>query len=263
MSGGQYLLGASDTDRDKFVVTHGAKINFGPFGPAGVHAPSAVPDGEGGIIVIFNMNQGKPTRDWNQIMTLPRRLTVDGDSVYQEPAGDIASLRKEHVQVASQTLPANQEIVLDTVSGNAMEIVAEIDPGDAPMVELNVLRSPDREEFTRIAFYKERGYRDRVNRTNAPASQVTLDTSYSSTAADVQSRAPETAQLPFDEGETLTLRVFVDRSVVEVFVNNTQCVAARVYPDRGDSIGVSLRSQGASSELISLDAWQMEDIYTA
>tara|TARA_Y100000588_G_scaffold279134_1_gene295939 strand:- start:10079 stop:11653 length:1575 start_codon:yes stop_codon:yes gene_type:complete len=263
MSGGQYLLGDYDTDRDKFVVTHGAKFNFGPFGPSGVHAPSAVPDGEGGIIVIFNMNQGKPTRDWNQIMTLPRRLTVDGDSVYQEPAGDIESLRKEHVQVASQTLPANQEIVLDTVSGNAMEIVAEIDPGDAPMVELNVLRSPDREEFTRIAFYKERGYRDRVNRTNAPASQVTLDTSYSSTAADVQSRAPETAQLPFDEGETLTLRVFVDRSVVEVFVNNTQCVAARVYPGRGESIGVSLRSQGASSELISLDAWQMEDIYTA
>ena len=28
------------------------------------------------------------------------------------------------------------------------------------MVELNVLRSPGKEEFTRIAFYRERGYRN-------------------------------------------------------------------------------------------------------
>ena len=263
MSGGQYLLGDYDTDRDKFVVTHGAKFNFGPYGPSGVHAPSAVPDGEGGIIVIFNMNPGKPTKDWNQIMTLPRRLTVDGDTVFVEPAGDLKSLRGDLVRVDGQTLAANQEVVLDGVSGNAMEIVSEIDPKDAPMVELNVLRSPNREEVTRIAFFKGRGYRDRVHNTNEPTSLITLDTSYSSAAADVRSRAPETAQVPFSEGDTLKLRIFIDRSVVEVFVNNTQCLAARVYPDRGDSAGVSLRSQGSTSELISFDAWQMADIYKA
>ena len=89
MSGGQYLLGDYDTDRDKFIVTHGAKFNFGPYGPSGVHAPSAAPDGKGGLVVIFNMNPGKPTAGWNQIMTLPRRLTVEGDEVVMEPTGDI------------------------------------------------------------------------------------------------------------------------------------------------------------------------------
>ena len=39
MSGGQYLLGDYDTERDKFVVTAGAKNNFGAASPAGVHAP--------------------------------------------------------------------------------------------------------------------------------------------------------------------------------------------------------------------------------
>jgi len=263
MSGGQYLLGDYDTDRDKFVVTHGAKFNFGPYGPSGVHAPSATPDGEGGLIVIFNMNPGKPTKDWNQIMTLPRRLTVEGDAVSIEPAGDVESLRGDHVQVEGQSIPANEEVVLDNVSGNAMEIIAEIDPKDAPVVELNVLRSPNREEVTRISFYRGRGYRDRIHNTNSPTSLITLDTSYSSTAADVRPRAPETAQVPFGEDETLKLRIFVDRSVVEVFVNGIQCVAARVYPDRKDSLGVSLRSQGAASELVSLDAWQMEDIYSS
>jgi len=47
MSGGQYLLGDYDTERDKFVVTYGGKFNFGPSTPSGVHAPSAAPDGKG------------------------------------------------------------------------------------------------------------------------------------------------------------------------------------------------------------------------
>jgi beta-fructofuranosidase len=55
--------------------------------------------------------------------------------------------------------------------------------------------------------------------------------------------------------------VFIDKSVVEVFVNGKQCVAMRVYPGRADSIGVSLRSQGQDATLKSLDAWQMKNIY--
>ncbi|MDH4241182.1 MAG: GH32 C-terminal domain-containing protein [Phycisphaerae bacterium] len=53
----------------------------------------------------------------------------------------------------------------------------------------------------------------------------------------------------------------MDRSVVEVFVNDRQCVAMRVYPGRPDSVGVSMRSQGKGAVLKSLDSWQMKNIY--
>ena len=46
-----------------------------------------------------------------------------------------------------------------------------------------------------------------------------------------------------------------------MFVNGKQCVAMRVYPGREDSVGVSLRSQGQDARVVSLDAWQMENIY--
>ena len=261
MSGGQYLLGDYDTEHEKFIVTHGAKFNFGPYGPSGVHAPSAAPDGEGGLVVIFNMNLGKPTVGWDQIMTLPRRLTVEGDEVLMEPTGDIESLRSNQVHIGPTTIPANEERVLNSVRGNAVEIAAEIDPGDAPMVELNVLRSPDRQEYTRIAFYRDRGYSDRINGTDTISSLLTLDTSYSSISPNALSRAPETAQVVLKKNEILKLRVFVDKSVVEVFANGRQCVAARVYPERADSVGVSLRAQGQTAELRTLDIWQMQNIY--
>ena len=92
-------------------------------------------------------------------------------------------------------------------------------------------------------------------------SLITIDTSRASLAADVRPRAPETAPVCLGEDEPLELRVFVDRSVVEVFVNGRQCVAVRVYPERDDSVGVIMHSQGAPSRLLSLDAWQMQSIW--
>lgn len=71
----------------------------------------------------------------------------------------------------------------------------------------------------------------------------------------------ETAPVILDEGERLQLRVFIDRSVVEVFVNGKQCVAVRVYPECPDSLGVSFRSQGVDGEIASLHAWQMKAIW--
>ena len=195
-------------------------------------------------------------------MSLPRRLTLIGrDELGIEPAGDIELLRGEHRHVGPTALPANQEIVLAGVEGNALEIVAEIEPKQAPMVEMDVLRSPSKQEYTRIAFYRNRGFRDHSWGAGDHQSLITIDSSYSSCAPDALSRAPETGPILIGADEPLRLRVFVDRSVVEVFANGRQCVALRVYPTREDSIGVSLRAQGQDAMLVSLDAWQMRSIW--
>jgi beta-fructofuranosidase len=271
MSGGQYLLGDYDTGRNKFVVTNHGNFNFGPSGPSGVHAPSAAPDGIGGVIIIFNMNPGMATEGWDQIMSLPRRLSlISEDEIGMEPAGDIESLRYNHEHLDAMILPANKEIKLKNIRGNALEIYAEIDAKDASMVEVNLLQSPHKEEFTTITLLPGRGYRAGRNYWRVPGEQpaktgvpglVSLQTARSSVLPGAYSRAPETAQVIIGQEETLKLRIFVDKSIVEVFVNGKQCVAARVYPGRDDSVGVSLRSQGSSSQLVSLDAWKMKNIY--
>jgi beta-fructofuranosidase len=254
MSGGKYIIGDYDTKRDKLVVTDGGDFNHGAVMPGGVHAPSAYPDGDGGIFVIFNMNSGKKPDFIDNIMSIPRHMTLDGnDDLIMKPASSIKTLRDAHRQVNSMTLPVNEEVIFENINGNAMELVVEIDPGDANVIELNVLRSPNKEEYTKISFYKNRG--------TGGESTVVLDNSHSSILSDAYSRPPESAQVKIDKNETLKLRVFIDKSIVEVFVNDKQCVAARAYPGRDDSIGVSLRSQGNSSKLISLDTWQMKNIY--
>ena len=265
MSGGQYILGDYDKKRDKFVATAHGKFNFGASTPSGLHAPSATPDGQGGVIVIFNMNAGKDSDGWNQIMSLPRRLTLVGENELAiEPAGDLESLRFNHRHFGTTVLPANQEIVLDGVMGKTMEIVTEIAPPKLPttgMVELNVFRSPNREELTRISFFRNRGFRNRDRGDNQHYSMISIDSSHSSLLPDSRCRPPESAPILMEEDEPLCLRVFVDKSVIEVFVNGKQCLALRVYPSRDDSAGVSLLAQGQDMMLKSLDAWQMKNIY--
>ena len=81
-----------------------------------MHAPSATPDGKGGVIVLYNMNPGLPTKGWNQVMTLPRQLNlIDKDELSVQPAGNIESLRYGHQHIGQTTLSANQEIVLDQI----------------------------------------------------------------------------------------------------------------------------------------------------
>lgn len=260
MSGGKYLLGRYDTERQRLVATGGGMFNFGPAWPCGVHAPSAAPDGKGGVIVLFNMNDGKQTPGWSQIMSLPRRLTLSAEGdLLQEPAGDYAALRGARTVVGRTALPANREIVLEGVRGNCLELVAEIDAQDAPTVELSLLRSPDEEEVTRLSIYPRRGFHY-WNRDGRPGHDtvVSLDTSRSSALPDVTSRPPEVAPVFIPDGEPVRLHVFLDRSVVEVFVNGRQCVAARVYPGRPDSVGVSLRAVGRDAVLASAEAWEMQ-----
>ncbi len=257
MSGGKYMLGDYDTKRQKFVVTDAGDFNHGPVGPGGVHAPSACPDGKGGVISIFNINPAKSTPGYNQLMSLPMRLSLQGGGSVKhlriEPAGDIAALRGEHQRIENIKLPANQEIVLDEISGNTVEMLVEIEHMNAMMIELNVLRSPGAEEFTRIIFQHNRGYRS--------LSTLTIDNTRSSTFFNASSRVPETAQFYMNSKENLQLRIFIDRSVVEVFINNRQYAALRVYPRREDSLGVSLRSQGGDALLSAVNAWQMRSIY--
>jgi len=259
-NGAQYLLGDYDAKAHKFrPYTHG-RFNHGRIAPGGVHAPSAAADGNGGVINILNINDARRSADWDQILSLPQQLTLDADKRLRiEPTSALASLRGQSRHVSETRLPANEEIVLPEIKGNAMELNLEIDPGRARSVQINVLRSPRAQETTSITFYNYEGDPPHWEYYNTPE-EVALDTSRSSTLADAWARPPERATVNL-EGGSLKLRIFIDRSVVEVFANGRQYLAARVYPGRNDSIGVSLRAQAADATLKSLDAWQMKSVW--
>ena len=257
----QYIIGEYDTERQRLVAESQGSLNCGAVGNGSIHAPSAFPDGSGGLNVIYNINPGKPTTGWDQIMSLPRKYTLSSDgNLFIEPNGDYASLRSDPVTLRNIELPANEEKVVDEVIGKCMEIRAIFEPGPSRLFDINVFRSPDKSEFTSISYRKEVGLTNPGTR-NHRASLVTIDCAYSSIGPDVAFRGPETAEVEIAEDEAVDLHIFIDQSVVEVFVNGKQALLVRVYPENPSSTGFSITSRGNAATVRELKAWRMESIY--
>jgi beta-fructofuranosidase len=61
-----------------------------------------------------------------------------------------------------------------------------------------------------------------------------------------------------DRGEEVALRVYLDRSVIEVFLNDRICITDRIYPADTASTGIAVIGQ---AHLTSLEAWEMGDAF--
>jgi len=271
-SASKYLIGEYDKKEMKFKVLNGGNFNRGPVHPSGLCAPSAFPDGKGGVITMINLGAGKGpvVGNWNQIVSLPLKLGLRGeDQLSVEPAGDIESLRYDHKNITDLQLPANKDVMLEGINGRAMELDVAIGINDAPMIEIDVRCSPNREEYTRIVFQNRRGYQPemrsqkRFGRLDGGKieSKLTIDDTRASLLQDVRSRGSETAYYLLEDGNMLKLRIFVDHSSVEVFADGKEYLATRIYPSLPESTGVSIRSQGKNAVLKTLDAWQMKTIW--
>jgi beta-fructofuranosidase len=136
---------------------------------------------------------------------------------------------------------------VEGVRGDSLELQIKLDPGDATRCGLGVRCSPDGVEQTLIVYDRE-AQRITINAVQASSGGET----YNDERGGPFSLAP---------GESLELRVFVDRSVIEVFANGRTCLTGRVYPARSDSLGVQLFAQGGDARLLKLDAWSMVSIW--
>ena len=66
----------------------------------------------------------------------------------------------------------------------------------------------------------------------------------------------------WEPGDPLDLQIFIDKQLVEVFINGGRyCVSRQVRREniRGDH--VALTSLGGTAKLVSLDAWKLRDIH--
>jgi beta-fructofuranosidase len=180
--------------------------------------------------------------DWSGAMSLPRLLTLRPDgSLGYAPAPEIETLRGARIDLPGQAIPPDITR-LGAPRGDAFELLAELDLGDAEAAGLALRRTSDGAEQT-LVLYDRRGGHLVVDRTRASLDE--------DTARDVRA-----TPLALAASEPLRLRIFVDRSVVEVFANERACMTARVYPTRADALGAGLVARGDAAQLISLTAWE-------
>jgi beta-fructofuranosidase len=195
---------------------------------------------------------------WGSVISLPRVLALSDTGVTWDIAPELQQLRTLPAAYARAnfTLAAGAEQRLDLAAGigEAIEIrllVASESCGD---VVVGVRATADRSEQTYIAY---------SDRTGLAVCTVSL-------APPNNDRLPQQPACinspPQDStaGGVVSMRIFVDASVVETHVGARTSVTQRVYPTRDDARGVYIANRGSGvAEVVSMEVWEMKGIYDA
>jgi sucrose-6-phosphate hydrolase SacC (GH32 family) len=252
--GARYYVGR--WKNGKFMPDLHRRMNW----PGGTcFAPETLVDSQGRRIL---WTWALETRPWNKsawsgVMTLPRVLSLAPDhTLYIDPVDELKQLRVNPRSSRQLRVTPGKPVRLDDVRGDSLELDLTIRPFGAARFGLKVRCSPDGEEETVIWCDPAAG----VLRIDVAKSSLDPDVSYRTFIMKPGENPPVTAQeAPFNlaSSEPLHLRVFLDRSILEVFANRRQCLTQRIYPTRADSLEVLLVSQGGVIEVEALEAWTL------
>ena len=263
--GSQYYLGRLEGDEFHPQV-HGRMC--GPGGQLG--GPRTLLDGNGRRIYFDWVPEAKGRDEdaakmagWSGVMTLPRILSLTDDGTLGiEPAPELDVLRRNHRVRRDVRIAPDSEFVMDDVKGDCLELAVEIVPDGAREFGLKVRSSPDGTEQTAVLYDAPSGnLKVEIDRSTLDR-RIRYEPYRQPEAVErlpESERAVPAQEMPFRlaPGESLVLRVFLDRSVLEAYANGRQAITQRIYPTRSDSLGVSLFSRGGGVSVRSFEAWDL------
>jgi beta-fructofuranosidase len=235
-------------DEHFYPQTQGVLVHGGYF-----YAPQVLHDDQGRYIMWGWLMEGRSKAlaqeaGWAGVMSLPIVVgLLPGGGLSLEPAPELATLREQHWHDDGIELSGASSLLLEDIQDESLEIRAAFEPDQNCEFGLKVRCSPDGQEQTRLVYQAE-------------SQQFSIEREQSSVNPEVD-RGNSSVVVEAHPDEVLKLHIFLDRSVVEVFVNDRCYLASRMYPQRPDSLGLELFSRKGRVRLRSLDIWRMASIW--
>ena len=240
--GCQYYVGDYDTRNDRFLPNNHGRMTWVD---NTYFAPEALVDDRGRQIMwtwLTDNPHGEMERGWSGVYGLPRSLWLGEDGTLRmRPVKELEMLRCNEKTWRDITITDGTTKTLDGLVGDSCELAITFESATARQFGLKVRASPGGEEET-LLYY------------DAGAKRLCFDARRSGTDGR---RVLEQAPLELRDSKPLTLRVFVDKSVVEVYANDRQGICRRVYPGRNDSLRVVLFAKGGNAMISQVKAWEM------
>ncbi len=231
---GEVKYAVGDFDGRHFHHGQWQRMDFG--GRAGFYAPNCLVDEKGRRIMWgWITGGGSKGYPWNGMLTLPRVLSLREDGKLGiEPLPELKALRALAADYSSIKLERGQLFVLPDFKSRTFEMIVEFDPGGTSRFGVEVLRSETGDDKQVILYDNE---------------SLTLSVGDKSGDFEVLRK------------DAITLHIFVDRSVIEVFANNRACLTRRVYPKDIDSQTVAVFAGSRPVSIKRLEVWELDTIW--
>ena len=180
---------------------------------------------------------------WQGVQSLPRELTLEQDGLCMKPVEELTSLRDVKAEYEHLTVCGRWESEIRT---RAAEIVLNAETfrlGEG--FELRVFAAEDGSEQTAVRYHRA-------------SDELTIDRSRSN-RKNITDRTPLTVKGTHSEDGKLNLRIFIDHSTLEIFINDREAVSTRVYPDSEESCIIGISAPRA--EIDHLEIYTMKGIW--
>lgn len=206
-----YFFGKMDYEKPEFeIISKFVELDRGN----DFYAPQSMEDNKGRRIIIGWMGipeeEDFPTREneWLHCLTLPRELKLINGKLYQQPISEMEILRGEKIEFISS-------------------LKGELEIGKGMIYELIAKFSDINSDF---------GLKFRANNDNSSETIIKFDFNEKKLVLD-RSRGEQTdksiRKVFLGDIKELELRVFVDNSSVEIFINNGEEVfSSRIFPKK-------------------------------
>ncbi|HEY5833958.1 glycoside hydrolase family 32 protein [Streptomyces sp.] len=200
-----------------------------------------------------------PTAPFNGQLSLIRELRLkkypEGLRLVQNPVAQYTALRGTAQSWQNQTISPTTANLLSGVQGDRLEIVAEFAVNTATATDFGIKVRTGATQSTSVGYDRTaaRMYVDRTQSGLVP----------NPTGNQPNANWPNRASAPLTAvNGTVKLRMFVDRSLVELFGNDREQITERILPDRG-SLGLQTYAVGGQVKLTSLTAYQLGSTWPA
>lgn len=221
----EYWVGNLDLEQARFIPqTHGI-LDAGD-----AYASNISLDNQGRTILwLWGKTDTPPGKGWNGVMVMPRILSVGPHGFLQQrPPAEFQSLRGEMVSVPATPLHDNP-VALPRIQGDAFEMEAVFRPGKSSEFGIEVRRSAAGKAGATIAV------RDGTLKVGAAGTYI-------------------------GHHELYTLRLFLDKRCLEVYVNDGLAAMYRIVNANQDDLGIAVYSKAGadSARLESINFWPMK-----
>jgi sucrose-6-phosphate hydrolase SacC (GH32 family) len=182
---------------------------------------------------------------WRHTFSVARslRLLADGLTIGHIPHPNLCRLRGEHTLVSGRSIGEGTSRHLPEISGNRKELDFLLDIHEASLFEIQVMKSPDEAEVTRLIF-------------DADSSRIGFDRR-ASTLSEAE-KDLHWAGYHFNKTRPLKVHILLDHSTIEVFVDQLVVFSGRIYPSLPGSRQTDLVVKKGKVVVKSLDAWDLK-----
>lgn len=165
---------------------------------------------------------------WTHLYSIPRVWELNNGKIEQSPHPALKKLRNSK-QIINAVVNENSPLLISQGT-HQFEFEVNIDSGESDRYGFIIHKNPDNSEFSKIYY-------------DVATNEIVVDQQNSSIKEGIPLRIRRDT-FPLDSGKPENFHIFIDGSVVEVFINNKEAFTTRIFPYHFDSNNIEIFTDG-------------------